>query len=275
MKVTPIKFIAIPLAILSLALTTGCSSPFGLSDKEKSKYYQATDMLKAAESDFGDTYDKVVDAYFNISIEPEKGLKALEEYKESGLISEELVEECKSYFEYTDSMIGDFQVEYSTNGNPKTNYGSDMSSVFSMIEQLERGWIGAWMYAIPEDDMRNVLTAYVDNNLILDFENGTYQIVDYKTDVYGNIDKENDLSRKLDSSVNLDAHDIVEGVEEEYAEDDSDIQQEVDRYTIVSKDTFSNQIVYKIIEPRAQTESNFTVIIDNGKVVEIDGAFSN
>ena len=34
MRVTPIKLVAIPLAILSLALTTGCSSPFGLSDKE-------------------------------------------------------------------------------------------------------------------------------------------------------------------------------------------------------------------------------------------------
>ena len=179
------KGIAVTVAAVTLLTFTSCGS-LGISDKEKAKYYKATDLIKSANVDYGNTYDKVVVAYFNSAIDPDKYLADLQNYVTEGLVSQEIYDECSQYKEYQESMDEDPYVYYTTNGNPKTlmNFGLDS---LSLIEQLERGWIGHWMYAIPDDAMKDVLRAYKSNNLLLDFDNGNYQIVDYKTDVYGNI----------------------------------------------------------------------------------------
>lgn len=276
------KFITISIAISLLLSATACNSNiFGLSDKQIAKYYQASDLIEAANIDYGDKYDKVIEAYFNISLDYEKNIKELEKYFKDGLISQSLLDSCKRYEEYTSSMVVDFRIEYSTNGNPKKNMGNDMSSVFSMVEQLERGWIGAWMYAIPENEMNDVLNAYYSNNLLLDFENGSYTIVEYKTDVYGNKDSENDTSRKLSLSDGS-AYDITTDGEEENISEIDEYTEYIEenqkskytKYEILSKDMFANFIVYKIVNPKTQSSSNFTAVIDNGKVVEINGGFN-
>lgn len=276
------KFINISIAIGLMLSATACNSTiFGLSDKQIAKYYQASDLIEAANTDYGDKYDKVIEAYFNIGLDYEKNIKELEKYFKDGLISQSLLDSCKRYEEYTSNMIGDFRIEYSTNGNPKKNMGNDMSSVFSMVEQLERGWIGAWMYAIPENEMNDVLNAYYNNNLLLDFENGSYTIVEYKTDVYGNKDSENDTSRKLGLSDGS-AYDITTDGEEENISEIDEYTEYIEenqkskytKYEILSKDMFANFIVYKIVNPKTQSSSNFTAVIDNGKVVEINGGFN-
>ena len=190
-------------------------------------------------------------------------------------------------------MDEDPYVYYTTNGNPKVLMDFGLDSL-SLIEQLERGWIGHWMYAIPDDAMKDVLRAYKSNNLLLDFDNGNYQIVDYKTDVYGNADGENDLSRTIDYSDMLPEYNNEpvllgdetvnpDGMTPETAEQDpglygEDIHDEneypeVSEYTIARKDGFANFIVYRVIEPNTQKQGNFTVVIEDGTVVSIDGTF--
>lgn len=264
------------MSVVSATIFTGCGI-LGLSDKEIAKYYQATDLVNAANTDFGDTYDKVIDAYFNVGIDYDSNIKLLEDYCNSGLISDDILNDCKSYKDYTDSMTENFHVDYKTNGNPKVKTESDMSDVFSMIEQLERGWIGAWMYAIPEDDMNNVLNAYYNNNLLLNFDDGTYSIVDYQTDVYGNAGGTNDFSRKLNPEVPDTVYDTdSQSQEDEYADymDEND-SNKYDKYTITGRSSFSNFIVYKVVNPRTQKSSNFTAVISNGMVVSIDGGFTD
>lgn len=282
------------LSIAMIVGLTGCSLG-GLSDKEKAKYYRATDLVNSANVDYGNTYDKVIVAYFNSGLNPDKYLADMEGYVKEGLVSQELYDSCKSYSDYQNSMVDDTKVEYHTNGNPKTLSTFDPSTVFTMIEQLERGWIGKWMYAIPENDMNNVLRAYKNNNLLLDFENGTYQIVDYKTDVYGNVDGENDMSRGLDTSIDpnsseplynsgndgslaIDSEIVESFTTPESAEgadetDDSGEVKNVTEYTIVKRDAFAGFIVYRMIEPKTQSQGNFTAVIENGMVVSIDGTF--
>ena len=260
-------------AVIVATVLSGC----GLSDKEKAKYYQATDLINAASNDFGDTYDSLVAAYFNTAIDYDKNIEVLENAYNNGLLSEELLNACKEYQDYTDSMVESYHVHYTTNGNPKTNTGDDMLSVFSMVEQLERGWIGSWMYAIPEGEMNNVLNAFYDNHLVLDFENGDYAIVDYQTDVYGNIGAENDTSRKLDTSIPDYAYDVSDDeylvTDDEYADYIEEQENEYSEYTIISRDTFANFIVYKIVDPKTQNSSNFTVVVEDEMVVSIDGGF--
>lgn len=263
-------------------ILAGCgeTSIFGLSDRQKAKYYQAVDLINAANVDYGDRYDRLVEAYFNISLDYDTNIRIIEEYFNNGLIDVSILESCRDYKQYSDSMIGDFRVDYSTNGNPKTNTGIDMSNVFSMIEQLERGWIGTWMYAIPEDEMSEVLNAYHDNKLLLDFENGNYTIVDYQTDVYGNLNGKNDLSRKLDLTITDDVYDNnSEQFEEndeysEYLEENKQESCKYTKYEILSKNVFAKFIVYNIVDPKSQVSSNFTVIISDGKVVSINGGFN-
>lgn len=282
------------IIVVALALTlslAGCGIG-GLSDKEKAKYYRATDLVNSANVDYGNTYDKVITAYFNSALNPDKYLADMEEYVQDGLMSQELYDSCKNYSDYQNNMVDDTKVEYHTNGNPKTLSTFDPSTIFTMIEQLERGWIGKWMYAIPEDDMNNVLTAYKNNNLLLDFENGTYQIVDYKTDVYGNVDGENDMSRGLDTSIDPESSEPLYNsgndgsivIDEELANsfmtpesadesDSSDTVKNVNEYTIARKDAFAGFIVYRIIDPKTQNQGNFTAVIEDGMVVSIDGTF--
>lgn len=269
---------AIAVSMVAATMFTGCSSPFGISDKEKAKYYQSKDLLDASKIDYGNTFDKVVYAYFNLNIDFDKYIKELESYKDEGILTESLYTEFVEYGEYLNSMVGDTYVYYTTNGNPKTYMENDMSNVFTMIEQLERGWIGHWMYAIPDDDMQNVMEAYASNNLLLNFDDGTYQIVDYNTDVYGNTSGKNDMTRKLDQTVNPDATGIIEGddgVDEEYQEYmDEKAEEQSNMYEIVSKNAFANYIVYRVEEPKNHTQNNFTAVIEDGKVVSIDGNFS-
>ena len=269
---------AIAVSMVAATMFTGCSSLFSISDKEKAKYYQSKDLLDASKIDYGNTFDKVVYAYFNLNIDFDKYIKELESYKDEGILTESLYTEFVEYGEYLNSMVGDTYVYYTTNGNPKTYMENDMSSVFTMIEQLERGWIGHWMYAIPDDDMQNVMEAYASNNLLLNFDNGTYQIVDYNTDVYGNTSGKNDMTRKLDQTVNPDATGIIEGddgVDEEYQEYmDEKAEEQSNMYEIVSKNAFANYIVYRVEEPKNHTQNNFTAVIEDGKVVSIDGNFS-
>ena len=152
------------------------------------------------------------------------------------------------------------------------------------------------MYAIPEDDMRNVIIAYYNNNLLLNFETGDYEIVDYKTDVYGNAGGENDRSRKLSTEIDLDASDHIdlddgtfmtseekERQEQLEAENNTNMAGETvtsddattyDDYTILSRNTFNNFIVYKIANPYSDSVGTFTVVLnDNEQVVGIDGSF--
>lgn len=269
-----------------LMILTSCGS-LGISDKDKAKYYRATDLIESANVDYGNIYDKVVVAYFNSAIDPDKYLSDMQEYVNEGLVSQDIYNECNGYREYQESMDEDPYVYYTTNGNPKKLMDFGLNSL-SLIEQLERGWIGNWMFAIPENDMKNVLRAYKDNSLLLDFENGTYQIVDYKTDVYGNIDGENDLSRTIDESEMLpefnDEPEVIgdfstaesadEPIDQETTEDtQEDTQENVTEYTILRKDAFANFLVYRIIEPNGQKTGNFTVVIEDGMVVSIDGTF--
>lgn len=287
------KGIAVTVAAVTLLTFTSCGS-LGISDKERAKYYKATDLIESANVDYGNTYDKVVVAYFNSAIDPDKYLADLQNYVTEGLVSQEIYDECSQYKEYQESMDEDPYVYYTTNGNPKTlmNFGLDS---LSLIEQLERGWIGHWMYAIPDDAMKDVLRAYKSNNLLLDFDNGNYQIVDYKTDVYGNADGENDLSRTIDYSDMLPEYNnepvllgdetvdpsemyTPETAEQDpglYGEDihDENEYPEVSEYTIARKDGFANFIVYRVIEPNTQKQGNFTVVIEDGTVVSIDGTF--
>lgn len=286
------KGIAVTVAAVTLLTFTSCGS-LGISDKEKAKYYKATDLIESANVDYGNTYDKVVVAYFNSAIDPDKYLADLQNYVTEGLVSQEIYDECSQYKEYQESMDEDPYVYYTTNGNPKTlmEFGLDG---LSLIEQLERGWIGHWMYAIPDDAMKDVLRAYKSNNLLLDFDNGNYQIVDYKTDVYGNADGENDLSRTIDYSDMLPEYNNepvllgdetvnADGMTPETAKQDpglygEDIHDEneypkVTEYTIARKDGFANFIVYRVIEPNTQKQGNFTVVIEDGTVVSIDGTF--
>lgn len=286
------KGIAVTVAAVTLLTFTSCGS-LGISDKEKAKYYKATDLIESANVDYGNTYDKVVVAYFNSAIDPDKYLADLQNYVTEGLVSQEIYDECSQYKEYQESMDEDPYVYYTTNGNPKTLMEFGLGSL-SLIEQLERGWIGHWMYAIPDDAMKDVLRAYKSNNLLLDFDNGNYQIVDYKTDVYGNADGENDLSRTIDYSDMLPEYNNEpvllgdetvnpDGMTPETAEQDpglygEDIHDEneypdVSEYTIARKDGFANFIVYRVIEPNTQKQGNFTVVIEDGTVVSIDGTF--
>lgn len=287
------KGIAVTVAAVALLTFTSCGS-LGISDKEKAKYYKATDLIESANINYGNTYDKVVVAYFNSAIDPDKYLADLQSYVNEGLVSQEIYDECSQYKEYQEAMDEDPYVYYTTNGNPKTLMDFGLDSL-SLIEQLERGWIGHWMYAIPDDAMKDVLRAYKSNNLLLDFDNGNYQIVDYKTDVYGNADGENDLSRTIDSNDILpeynDEPEVIgdetvdpselytpETAEQDpglYGEDihDENKYPEVSEYTIARKDGFANFIVYRVIEPNTQKQGNFTVVIEDGTVVSIDGTF--
>lgn len=288
---------------LTLMSLTGCGA--SLTNKEKSKFYQAKDFLESSSKDEGTKYDDVVLAYFKINNEPDDAMRAINNGATAGLVSDQFKETCEQAAEYNKSMqdyedSGNMveipQVYYSTNGNPKTYTEVDLSSSFSLIEQIERGFIGQWMYAIPEDDMRNVIIAYYNNNLLLNFETGDYEIVDYKTDVYGNAGGENDRSRKLSTEIDLDASDHIdlddgtfmtseekERQEQLEAEDNTNMAGETvtsddattyDDYTILSRNTFNNFVVYKIANPYSDSVGTFTVVLnDNEQVVGIDGSF--
>lgn len=276
-----------------------------MTNKEKSKFYQAKDFLESSSKDEGTKYDDVVLAYFKIDNEPDDAIQAINNGVTAGLVSEQFKERCeqaidynKARQEYIDSgnEIEIPQVYYSTNGNSKRYIENELPDTMSLVERLERGFIGQWMYAIPEDDMQNVISAYYNNNLLLNFETGDYEIVDYKTDVYGNAGGENDTSRKLSSEVDIDASDHIdlddgtfmtseekERQEQLEAEDNTNMAGETvtsddattyDDYTILSRNTFNNFVVYKIANPYSDSVGTFTVVLnDNEQVVGIDGSF--
>ena len=291
--------------VLMLSLA-GCSS-LGkpLTNKEKSKFYQAKDFLESSSKDEGTKYDDVVLAYFKIDNEPDDAMQAINNGVTAGLVSEQFKERCNQAIEYNKARqeyidsgneIEIPQVYYSTNGNSKRYIENKLPDTMSLVERLERGFIGQWMYAIPEDDMQNVISAYYNNNLLLNFETGDYEIVDYKTDVYGNAGGENDRSRKLSSEVDTDASDHIdlddgtfmtseekERQEQLEAEDNTNMAGETvtsddattyDDYTILSRNTFNNFIVYKVANPYSDSVGTFTVVLnDNEQVVGIDGSF--
>lgn len=291
--------------VLMLSLA-GCSTlDKPLTNKEKSKFYQAKDFLEASSKDEGTKYDDVVLAYFKIDNDSDKAMQAINNGVTAGLVSEQFKERCEQAIEYNKARqeyidsgneIEIPQVYYSTNGNSKRYIENELPDTMSLVERLERGFIGQWMYAIPEDDMQNVISAYYNNNLLLNFETGDYEIVDYKTDVYGNAGGENDTSRKLSSEVDIDASDHIdlddgtfmtseekERQEQLEAEDNTNMAGETvtsddattyDDYTILSRNTFNNFIVYKIANPYSDSVGTFTVILnDNEQVVGIDGSF--
>lgn len=301
-----IKNAALVISAIMMTSLVGCSaSGKPLTNKEKSKFYQAKDFLESSSKDEGTKYDDVVLAYFKIDNDSDNAIQAIYNGVTAGLVSEQFKENCEQAVEYNKAMQeysdnGDTweipHVYYSTNGNPKTYTEVDLSNSFSLIEQIERGFIGQWMYAIPEDDMQNVISAYYNNNLLLNFETGDYQIVDYKTDVYGNIDGQNDTSRKLSTEIDLDASDHIdsddgtfmtseekERQEQLEAEDNTNMAGETvtsedtttyDDYTILSRNTFNNFIVYKIANPYSDSVGTFTVVLnDEEQVVGIDGSF--
>lgn len=289
--------------MLSLAGCSTLGKP--LTNKEKSKFYQAKDFLESSSKDEGTKYDDVVLAYFKIDNEPDDAMQAINNGVTAGLVSEQFKERCEQAIEYNKARqeyidsgneIEIPQVYYSTNGNSKRYLENKLPDTMSLVERLERGFIGQWMYAIPEDDMRNVIIAYYNNNLLLNFETGDYEIVDYKTDVYGNAGGENDTSRKLSSEVDIDASDHIdlddgtfmtseekERQEQLEAEDNTNMAGETvtsddattyDDYTILSRNTFNNFIVYKIANPYSDSVGTFTVVLnDNEQVVGIDGSF--
>ena len=291
--------------VLMLSLA-GCSTSGKLlTNKEKSKFYQAKDFLESSSKDEGTKYDDVVLAYFKIDNEPDDAIQAINNGVTAGLVSEQFKERCNQAIEYNKARqeyidsgneIEIPQVYYSTNGNSKRYLENKLPDTMSLVERLERGFIGQWMYAIPEDDMQNVISAYYNNNLLLNFETGDYEIVDYKTDVYGNIDGQNDTSRKLSAEIDLDASDHVdlddgtfmtseekERQEQLEAEDNTNMAGEdvssddattYDDYTILSRNTFNNFVVYKIANPYSDSVGTFTVVLnDNEQVVGIDGSF--
>lgn len=305
MKKSVNRMIYFASIVLMLSLTGCSSSGKPLTNKEKSKFYQAKDFLESSSKDEGTKYDDVVLAYFKIDNEPDDAIQAINNGVTAGLVSEQFKERCeqaidynKARQEYIDSgnEIEIPQVYYSTNGNSKRYLENKLPDTMSLVERLERGFIGQWMYAIPEDDMQNVISAYYNNNLLLNFETGDYEIVDYKTDVYGNIDGQNDTSRKLSSEVDIDASDHIdlddgtfmtseekERQEQLEAEDNTNMAGEdvssenattYDDYTILSRNTFNNFIVYKIANPYSDSVGTFTVVLnDNEQVVGIDGSF--
>lgn len=291
--------------VLMLSLS-GCStSGKSLTNKEKSKFYQAKDFLEASSKDEGTKYDDVVLAYFKIDNDSDNAIQAIYNGVTAGLVSEQFKERCEQAIEYNKARqeyidsgneIEIPQVYYSTNGNSKRYIENELPDTMSLVERLERGFIGQWMYAIPEDDMQNVISAYYNNNLLLNFETGDYEIVDYKTDVYGNIDGQNDTSRKLSTEIDLDASDHVdlddgtfmtseekERQEQLEAEDNTNMAGETvtsedattyDDYTILSRNTFNNFVVYKIANPYSDSVGTFTVVLnDEEQVVGIDGSF--
>lgn len=305
MKKSVNRMIYFASIVLMLSLA-GCStSGKPLTNKEKSKFYQAKDFLESSSKDEGTKYDDVVLAYFKIDNDSDNAIQAINNGVTAGLVSEQFKERCNQAIEYNKARqeyidsgneIEIPQVYYSTNGNSKRYLENKLPDTMSLVERLERGFIGQWMYAIPEDDMQNVISAYYNNNLLLNFETGDYEIVDYKTDVYGNIDGQNDTSRKLSAEIDLDASDHVdlddgtfmtseekEREEQLEAEDNTnmageDISSEnattYDDYTILSRNTFNNFIVYKIANPYSDSVGTFTVVLnDNEQVVGIDGSF--
>lgn len=289
--------------MLSLAGCSTLGKP--LTNKEKSKFYQAKDFLEASSKDEGTKYDDIVLAYFKIDNDSDDAMQAINNGVTAGLVSEQFKERCEQAIEYNKARqeyidsgneIEIPQVYYSTNGNSKRYIENELPDTMSLVERLERGFIGQWMYAIPEDDMQNVISAYYNNNLLLNFETGDYEIVDYKTDVYGNAGGENDTSRKLSSEVDIDASDHIdlddgtfmtseekERQEQLEAEDNTNMAGETvtsddattyDDYTILSRNTFNNFIVYKIANPYSDSVGTFTVVLnDNEQVVGIDGSF--
>ena len=305
MKKSVNRMIYFASIVLMLSLA-GCSS-LGkpLTNKEKSKFYQAKDFLESSSKDEGTKYDDVVLAYFKIDNEPDDAMQAINNGVTAGLVSEQFKERCNQAIEYNKARqeyidsgneIEIPQVYYSTNGNSKRYIENKLPDTMSLVERLERGFIGQWMYAIPEDDMQNVISAYYNNNLLLNFETGDYEIVDYKTDVYGNAGGENDRSRKLSSEVDTDASDHIdlddgtfmtseekERQEQLEAEDNTNMAGETvtsddattyDDYTILSRNTFNNFIVYKVANPYSDSVGTFTVVLnDNEQVVGIDGSF--
>ena len=305
MKKSVNRMIYFASIVLMLSLA-GCSTSGKLlTNKEKSKFYQAKDFLESSSKDEGTKYDDVVLAYFKIDNEPDDAIQAINNGVTAGLVSEQFKERCNQAIEYNKARqeyidsgneIEIPQVYYSTNGNSKRYLENKLPDTMSLVERLERGFIGQWMYAIPEDDMQNVISAYYNNNLLLNFETGDYEIVDYKTDVYGNIDGQNDTSRKLSAEIDLDASDHVdlddgtfmtseekERQEQLEAEDNTNMAGEdvssddattYDDYTILSRNTFNNFVVYKIANPYSDSVGTFTVVLnDNEQVVGIDGSF--
>lgn len=291
--------------VLMLSLVGCSSSGKPLTNKEKSKFYQAKDFLETSSKDEGTKYDDVVLAYFKIDNDSDNAIQAIYNGVTAGLVSEQFKERCEQAIEYNKARqeyidsgneIEIPQVYYSTNGNSKKYIENELPDTMSLVERLERGFIGQWMYAIPEDDMQNVISAYYNNNLLLNFETGDYEIVDYKTDVYGNVDGQNDTSRKLSTEIDLDASDHVdlddeifmtseekERQEQLEAEDTTNMAGETvtsddattyDDYTILSRNTFNNFIVYKIANPYSDSVGTFTVVLnDEEQVVGIDGSF--
>lgn len=291
--------------VLMLSLVGCSSSGKPLTNKEKSKFYQAKDFLETSSKDEGTKYDDVVLAYFKIDNDSDNAIQAIYNGVTAGLVSEQFKERCEQAIEYNKARqeyidsgneIEIPQVYYSTNGNSKKYIENELPDTMSLVERLERGFIGQWMYAIPEDDMQNVISAYYNNNLLLNFETGDYEIVDYKTDVYGNVDGQNDTSRKLSTEIDLDASDHAdlddgtfmtseekERQEQLEAEDNTNMAGETvtsddattyDDYTILSRNTFNNFIVYKIANPYSDSVGTFTVVLnDEEQVVGIDGSF--
>lgn len=291
--------------VLMLSLVGCSSSGKPLTNKEKSKFYQAKDFLETSSKDEGTKYDDVVLAYFKIDNDSDNAIQAIYNAVTAGLVSEQFKERCEQAIEYNKARqeyidsgneIEIPQVYYSTNGNSKRYIENELPDTMSLVERLERGFIGRWMYAIPEDDMQNVISAYYNNNLLLNFETGDYEIVDYKTDVYGNVGGQNDTSRKLSTEIDLDASDHVdlddgkfmtseekERQEQLEAEDNTNMAGETvtsddattyDDYTILSRNTFNNFIVYKIANPYSDSVGTFTVVLnDEEQVVGIDGSF--
>ena len=286
MKKSVNRVIYFASVVLMLSLVGCSSSGKPLTNKEKSKFYQAKDFLETSSKDEGTKYDDVVLAYFKIDNDSDNAIQAIYNGVTAGLVSEQFKERCEQAIEYNKARqeyidsgneIEIPQVYYSTNGNSKKYIENELPDTMSLVERLERGFIGQWMYAIPEDAMQNVISAYYNNNLLLNFETGDYEIVDYKTDVYGNVDGQNDTSRKLSTEIDLDASDHVdlddgtfmtseekERQEQLEVEDNTNMAGETvtsddattyDDYTILSRNTFNNFIAYKIANPiRIQQE---------------------
>ena len=305
MKKSVNRMIYFASVVLMLSLVGCSSSGKPLTNKEKSKFYRAKDFLETSSKDEGTKYDDVVLAYFKIDNDSDNAIQAIYNGVTAGLVSEQFKERCEQAIEYNKARqeyidsgneIEIPQVYYSTNGNSKRYIENELPDTMSLVERLERGFIGQWMYAIPEDDMQNVISAYYNNNLLLNFETGDYEIVDYKTDVYGNIDGQNDTSRKLSTEIDLDASDHVdlddgtfmtseekERQEQLEVEDNTNMAGETvtsddattyDDYTILSRNTFNNFIVYKIANPYSDSVGTFTVVLnDEEQVVGIDGSF--
>lgn len=144
-------------------------------------------------------------------------------------------------------------------------------------DRLSNKVIGYWVNAIPNDAVESVLDAYDNNHLILNKQDGTYQIVENTVDIAGNPIGDNsdilgdtNLADDALGDTNLDSMGNLDDSQWEYDETRGE-PEAVPYYRVMKKNVYHDHIVYTC--SYNQSVYKYTLEIKDGIVVEVGGKF--